>query len=175
MEITQRHINQNGRNIPAPVSRFSVQSTEVTTAFLFLPVDCRKCPSIDLRQTTETAAFSLRIRTEHDDMRVLIKPSSEVMFSVAATTESVSVPHLSRWRTGRCYCSCRLAWLTEFWRRRMPPLNYGRGVYRITPRRMSIRWPSCRSSTPFKSGTPTSNRSARPGWRFRVERWTWFP
>ncbi len=37
VEIVQRHINQNSRNVPAPVGRFTALAADVTTAFLFLP------------------------------------------------------------------------------------------------------------------------------------------
>ncbi len=94
VEIVQRHINQNSRNVPAPVSRFAATGKDMTTAFLFLPVDHRKFPTMELQQSTDTNGLSLRIRTEREDIRVLIKLSSlEVVFS---TTAAKSVREVTR-------------------------------------------------------------------------------
>ena len=94
VEITQRHINQNSRNVPAPVSRFTARAADVTAAFLLLPVDTRGFPMIEMQQTTDAAGVFLRIHTEREDIHILIKRSSEVVFSGTAAIETV--PEVTR-------------------------------------------------------------------------------
>ena len=84
VEIVQHHINQNSRNVPAPVGRFTASGTDVTTAFLFLPVHDQEFPSIELQQSGDRNGLSLKIRTEREDIHVLIKPAFEVVFSATA-------------------------------------------------------------------------------------------
>jgi hypothetical protein len=89
VEITQRHINQSGRNLLSPVGSFTARAADVTAAFLLLPVDTREFPTIDLQQVIDIDGLSLRIHTEREDIRLLIKSSSEVEFSVTTATESI--------------------------------------------------------------------------------------
>ena len=89
VEITEGHVNKKSRNVPASVSRFVTRATDRIAAFLFLPVNSREFPSVELQQSTDTDNLSLRIRVEGKDVRVLIKPSSEVVITETAAMESV--------------------------------------------------------------------------------------
>jgi hypothetical protein len=95
VEITQGHINQRGRDIPSPVGRFTARAADLMAVFLLLPVSAREFPTVDLQQTMDADSLSLRIHTKQEDVRLRIKPASEVEFSIAAATESISeVTHL---------------------------------------------------------------------------------
>jgi hypothetical protein len=81
MEVRQGHVNQQSRNLRAPVASFVARGTRSELAFLAMPVNGREFPNLRLRQTAEADGVSLRIELGTEVIELVVPhSSSEVRF-----------------------------------------------------------------------------------------------
>jgi hypothetical protein len=72
LDVVQRHINQRGRNMLAPVGDYAARAADMVAAFLLLPVSGTEFPNIDLQQTSDTRCVSLDIHIDGESIHVVI-------------------------------------------------------------------------------------------------------
>ena len=91
MDVRQGHVNQQSRNLPAPVANFVARGARLEAAFLVMPVSGREFPALRLQQTTEVDGVSLTIGLRGEVIRLIIPNSaSEVRIETNTLNEVMS-------------------------------------------------------------------------------------
>lgn len=90
VEIALRHINQNSRNVAAPVGRFAARASDMTAVFLMLPVNGVEFPPLELEITTEEAAVLLEIHVGRQTIRLNITDSGTETAALVTTVTKLA-------------------------------------------------------------------------------------
>jgi hypothetical protein len=88
MEVRQGDVNQQSRNLPAPVANFVARGTRLEAAFLVMPVSGRDFPALRLWQAGEVDGMSLKIELGTEVIGLVIPTlSSDVRIETTKSTE----------------------------------------------------------------------------------------